>query len=68
MQFLEKLGPQASSCAVCILMCHVAGDILSCVVAGSNFRCRLAVYFEVSCSREYFLVSSRGCILRCNSS
>ena len=31
-----------------------SGCILRCRVAGVIFKCRLALYFEVSCSRGYF--------------
>ena len=41
------------------------GGILKSRVAGVIFRYRLAVYFEVSCSRVHFYVSSSGCIIKC---
>ena len=31
-----------------------SGSFLKCRVAGVIFRCRLAVYFEVSCCKRYF--------------
>ena len=42
-----------------------SGCSLRCRVAGVIFRYRLAVYFEVSCSRGHFYVSSSGCIIKC---
>ena len=43
-----------------------SGCILKCRVAGVIFRCHLAVYFDVSCSKGYFKVSCSGCILKCH--
>ena len=42
-----------------------SGCILKCRLAGVIFRCHLAVYFDVSCSKGYFKVSCSGCILKC---